>query len=179
MSRYYLFQDQKKCIGCKACEVACKTRKRLQQGPKPCCVVTVEPKWVGALPKTAFTFMPCFHCENPWCVAACPTGAMQKRPGDGIVLVDHSLCVGCKTCMSACPWGAPQWNQELGKVVKCDLCMDRVDQGLKPACATNLPHPLHPLWHSGRNSGDQAHPARQGPGSGVGGTAAGREKSVQ
>jgi Fe-S-cluster-containing dehydrogenase component len=61
---------------------------------------------------------------------------MQKRPEDGIVFVDHSLCVGCKTCMSACPWGAPQWNPELGKVDKCDLCYDRVDQGLKPACAT-------------------------------------------
>jgi len=136
MSKYYLFQDQKKCIGCKACEIACKTRKSLKQGPKPCSVITVGPKWVGPLPKAAFTFMPCFHCENPWCVAACPTGAMQKRAEDGIVYVDHSLCVGCKTCMSACPWGAPQWNQELGKVVKCDLCMDRLDQGLKPACAT-------------------------------------------
>jgi Fe-S-cluster-containing dehydrogenase component len=61
---------------------------------------------------------------------------MQKRSKDGIVFVDHSLCVGCKTCMSACPWGAPQWNPELGKVVKCDLCVDRLDQGLKPACAT-------------------------------------------
>jgi Fe-S-cluster-containing dehydrogenase component len=80
--------------------------------------------------------MPCFHCENPWCVAACPTGAMQKRPSDGIVSVDESLCVGCKTCMSACPWGAPQWNAEKGKVVKCDFCKDRVDAGLKPACVT-------------------------------------------
>jgi Fe-S-cluster-containing dehydrogenase component len=61
---------------------------------------------------------------------------MQKREKDGIVFVDHGLCVGCKTCISACPWGAPQWNGEAGKVVKCDYCMDRIDLGLKPACVT-------------------------------------------
>lgn len=134
MSKHYLFQDSKRCIGCHSCEVACKSNKNLPVGPRLCQIVTVGPKFVGPLPRTFFTFMPCFHCENPWCVAACPTGAMQKRPEDGIVFVDENLCVGCKTCMSACPWGAPQWNQETGKVVKCDYCKDRVDAGLKPAC---------------------------------------------
>jgi Fe-S-cluster-containing dehydrogenase component len=136
MSSYYLFQDSKKCIGCLSCEVACKSNKALSAGPKLCQIIVIGPKFVGGLPRTAFTFMPCFHCENPWCVAACPTGAMQRRAADGIVFVEQSLCVGCKTCMSACPWGAPQWNQETGKVVKCDYCMERVDAGLKPACAT-------------------------------------------
>lgn len=136
MSKHYLFQDSKKCIGCHSCEVACKSNKNLPVGPKLCQIVAVGPKFIGPLPRTFFTFMPCFHCENPWCVAACPTGAMQKRPGDGIVFVDENLCVGCKTCMSACPWGAPQWNHETGKVVKCDYCKDRVDAGLKPACVT-------------------------------------------
>jgi Fe-S-cluster-containing dehydrogenase component len=69
-------------------------------------------------------------------VAACPTGAMQQRSSDGIVFVDSTLCVGCKTCISSCPWGAPQWNPETGKVVKCDYCKDRVDEGLNPACVT-------------------------------------------
>ncbi len=136
MSKYYLFQDTKKCIGCHSCEVACKSNKDLPVGPKPCEIITVGPVFVRGLPRAGYTFMPCFHCEDPWCVAACPTGAMQRRAKDGVVFVDPLLCVGCKTCMSACPWGAPQWNPETGKAVKCDFCMDRIDQGFEPACVT-------------------------------------------
>ena len=140
MSRYYLSQDTKKCIGCHSCEVACKSNKDLPVGPKLCEIITVGPVFVGGLPKAGYTFMPCFHCEDPWCVAACPTGAMQKRDKDGIVFVDPALCVGCKTCMSACPWGAPQWNPETGKAVKCDFCMDRLDKGLEPCLCYGVHH---------------------------------------
>ncbi len=136
MSKYYLFQDTKKCIGCHSCEVACKSSKNLPVGPKLCEIITIGPAFIGGLPKAAYTFMPCFHCEDPWCVAACPTGAMQRRDSDGIVFVDPALCVGCKTCMSACPWGSPQWNPEAGKAVKCDYCIDRLDEGKQPACVT-------------------------------------------
>ena len=136
MSKYYLFQDPKKCIGCNTCTIQCKSHKRLPIGPKISQIIQVGPKMVGGLPRATYVFMPCFHCEDPWCVAACPTGAMQKRAKDGIVFIDHSLCVGCKACITACPWGAPQWNPETGKAVKCDYCMDRVDHGLKPACVT-------------------------------------------
>lgn len=136
MSKYILFQDTKNCIGCHACAIQCKSNKSLPEGPKPCQIVAVGPKLVSGKPKGAYVFMPCFHCEHPWCVAACPTGAMQQRPEDGIVFVDQTTCVGCKTCISACPWGAPQWNPETGTVVKCDYCKDRLDEGLKPACVT-------------------------------------------
>lgn len=136
MSDYYLFHDSSKCIGCLSCEVHCKEHKRLPVGPRLCRIMTVGPKMVGGLPRMDFIFMPCFHCERPWCVAACPTGAMQKRSEDGIVFVNQDLCVGCKACMRACPWGAPQWNPETGKAIKCDYCMDRIDQGLEPACVS-------------------------------------------
>lgn len=131
-----MFQDTKNCIGCQSCQVACKINKSLLKGPKPSLIVPIEPKMVDGVPRGAFIFMNCFHCEKPWCVGACPTGAMQKRSEDGIVFVDPVLCVGCKSCMSACPWGAPQWDAETKKVVKCDYCKDRLDQGLKPACVT-------------------------------------------
>ncbi len=136
MSKYYLIQDTKKCIGCHACEIQCKTNKSLPPGPRLCQVIEVGPQLIDNIPRASYIFMPCFHCQNPWCVAACPTGAMTRREKDGIVYVDHNLCVGCKTCISACPWGAPQWDPEKGKVVKCDYCMDRIDAGLKPACVT-------------------------------------------
>lgn len=136
MSNYYLYQDKKRCIGCYSCTIACKTNKNILVGPKPTDIIPVGPKLIDGVPRASYVFMPCFHCENPWCVTACPTGAMQKRPGDGIVIVAPDLCVGCKSCMSACPWGAPQWNPETGKVVKCDYCLDRVNEGLKPACVT-------------------------------------------
>ena len=134
MSKYYIYHDPKRCIGCFSCEAHCKMKNSLPMGPRLCQIIPVGPKRVNNLPRVANIFMPCFHCESPWCVAACPTGAIQKRVEDGIVSINESLCVGCKSCITACPWGTPQWNPETGKAVKCDYCVDRLDQGLEPAC---------------------------------------------
>lgn len=136
MSKYFILQDQKKCAGCHSCEILCKSNKMLSKGPRPCQVIPVGPEMIDGTPKASYVFMPCFHCDNPWCVNTCPTGAMQRRDQDGIVFIDQNLCVGCKTCITACPWGAPQWNPEARKVVKCDFCKDRVDEDLDPACVS-------------------------------------------
>lgn len=141
MSKYVLYQDMEKCIGCHACEIQCKANKSLPRGPKPCAVMEIGEEEIpenanGNVPAAAFVFLPCFHCDHALCVDACPTGAMQKREKDGIVFVDQALCVGCKACISACPYGAPQWDPQIKRVVKCDLCKDRLDTGLLPACVT-------------------------------------------
>ncbi len=136
MSDYYLLQDSSKCIGCLACEVSCKSNKNLGPGPSLCKNMATEFTSQGGLPRVRFVFMPCFHCEEPWCLSVCPTGAVQKRSSDGIVFIDPKLCIGCKSCILACPWGAVQWNPENKTAVKCDYCKDRLDAGLKPACVT-------------------------------------------
>ncbi len=136
MSTYAIIQNLDRCIGCLSCEVYCRENKQLPEGPRLCQIVMLGPRTVRGLPRETFVYMGCFHCEKPACVAACPTRAMQKRESDGIVYVDPELCVGCKACVVACPWGAVQWDHRTETVVKCDLCKDRMDQGLKPVCVT-------------------------------------------
>jgi len=136
MSKYHVEQDITLCIGCLACEAACKDKNNVPAGSFYCRMIPVGPRMIRNIPVVNHVYMACFHCEKPWCVDACPTGAMQKRDKDGIVFVDADRCIGCKACIKACAWGVPQWNAETGKVGKCDLCMDRIDRGLKPACVT-------------------------------------------
>ena len=136
MSQYSIIQDMDRCIGCLSCEVYCKENKQLPEGPRLCQIVMFGRRVVRGLPREAYVYMGCFHCQNAACVAACPTRAMKKRESDGIVYVEPDLCVGCKACLVACPWGAAQWDPKSEKAVKCDLCKDRLDQGLKPVCVT-------------------------------------------
>ena len=87
----------------------------------------------------------CLHCENPACVTVCPTGASYKRTSDGIVLVDEDKCIGCKLCSWACPYGAREFDTDVGVMKKCTLCVDRIyNQNLNeidrvPACVAACP----------------------------------------
>lgn len=131
---YHMFHDAERCIMCYSCEVHCKLENNLPVGPRLIRMIQVGPKVVGGRLKSQFVYLSCHHCDPAACVSACPTGAMQKR-ADGIVFVDEKACIGCKTCITACPWGSPQYNPKTKKVVKCNYCMERVDRGLWPACA--------------------------------------------
>lgn len=136
MSRHVV-QDMKRCIGCMSCQVLCKSNKNLPVGPNPCQIFPVGPTLFKGKPYEAHIFLACFHCEDAVCVKACPTGALRCRPEDAIVYVEKELCIGCRSCILACPWGAPQWEPATQNVVKCDLCKDRLDAGLEPACVAS------------------------------------------
>jgi tetrathionate reductase subunit B len=122
-----------RCIDCDACMVACRAENDVPIGKTR--------NWVkssgvqGKFPNVKEMFQPgnCMHCDNPPCVSVCPTGASYKRP-DGIVLVDNTKCIGCKYCITACPYDARFANPVTGKADKCTFCLQRLEQGLKPAC---------------------------------------------
>jgi anaerobic dimethyl sulfoxide reductase subunit B (iron-sulfur subunit) len=121
------------CIGCRACEIACKDKNGLPPGPRFRRVMYVEG---GTFPEV-FAYkvnMSCNHCAEPACLPTCPTGAIWKREKDGIVDIDSTLCIGCRRCEAACPYGAPQWNPKEQIIQKCNFCVDEIDAGRKPYC---------------------------------------------
>ena len=135
MSKYLLLHDESNCIGCLACEVHCKTNKDLGPGPDPCKIIASGPVEVDGLPRMRFEIHALLPLRGPVVREGLPD--RHDAPAeDGIVFVESSVCVGCKSCITACPWGTPQSNQVTRKVVKCDYCKDRVDVGLQPTCVT-------------------------------------------
>ena len=129
--------DHTKCIGCHACTTACKSENEV-----PLSVTRTYVKYVdtGYFPQArrSFQVTRCNQCEDPPCVAACPTAAMHQRP-DGIVDFDKSICIGCKACIAACPYDAIFINPEDHSAEKCNFCAHRLDVGLEPACVVVCP----------------------------------------
>ncbi len=124
--------DISRCIGCKACEVACVTANDLDPRNARNWVPHLEDSTVT---NGATTFAPylCHHCEDAPCVDACPTGA-SFTADDGRVLVDHDLCIGCGLCVTPCPYDARYIAPDSQKIEKCTLCESRVHHGQAPAC---------------------------------------------
>jgi Fe-S-cluster-containing dehydrogenase component len=135
VKKYMIHLNSRRCIGCHGCEVHCKTNKNLSVGPFLCEIRHTPLKKLAGVPRTEFIFATCRHCDEPLCVPACPAEAMVRRE-DSIVYIDQEKCIGCMACRTACPWEVPDYNRETNTAVKCDLCMDRLDAGLKPACIT-------------------------------------------
>jgi len=127
------YYDQTTCIGCKGCQVACKDKNDSAIGVIYRRVYDVE---TGKFPnpRRLHFSISCNHCEEPKCVANCPTGALEKRKEDGIVIHHYDKCIGCRLCTWSCPYGAPQYREEEGKVGKCDMCADLLAKGENPAC---------------------------------------------
>jgi len=135
--RYGFVIDQRKCIGCHACTVACKEENQVPIGVNRTWVKYIEK---GTFPDTRryFSVMRCNHCDNAPCVTICPTVALYRRP-DGIVDFDGDRCIGCKSCMQACPYDALYIDPETQTAAKCHYCAHRVEVGLEPACVIVCP----------------------------------------
>ena len=140
--RYGFAIDQRTCIGCHACTVACKTEHEVPLGQFRTWVKYVD---AGTFPDTTRSFgvMRCNHCTDAPCVKICPTQALFKRE-DGIVDFDNERCIGCKSCMQACPYDAIYIDENTHTAAKCNLCAHRIDQDREPACVVVCP--THSIW---------------------------------
>ncbi len=129
--------DNRKCIGCHACTVACKAEHETPLGVNRTWVKVIER---GEFPSTqrAFSVMRCNHCADAPCVEICPTAALYTRR-DGIVDFDHRRCIGCKACMQACPYDAIHIDPVNHTAAKCNYCAHRVEIGLEPPCVNVCP----------------------------------------
>lgn len=140
MTRNIIAIDLDSCIGCHSCAVVCKQENSVGLGTYYNKVLTIGPS--GVYPNLEMYYLPvaCQHCDNPECVNVCPTGASYKRE-DGVVLVDHSKCVGCQYCVMACPYGVRTYDasRDKGVIEKCTMCAHLVDKGEKPACVQHCP----------------------------------------
>ena len=138
MSQYAIVTDLNRCVGCLGCVVACKVHNGVPVGSY---WNKVErhgpfPKFEGAVFPDVYHYfltMQCQHCQNPPCVEVCPTGASQKLE-DGTVQIDAATCIGCQSCIPACPYGVRYLDEETNVVEKCTMCKDKTDKGELPAC---------------------------------------------
>lgn len=190
MTQWMFYFDQKRCLGCKTCTVACKEWNEGRRGdatihaltdqtladlatPSDWKAGTAAHSWNGDFNRQfdmketwrKVTFseygdrapnveviplsMSCNHCSDPACVKVCPVKAITKESKFGAVVVDSKKCIGCGACAKACPWGVPQYYEDITKtkigepnhphMTKCDMCIDRLEKGLKPACVAACP----------------------------------------
>ena len=139
MTRYAMAIDQRRCIGCHSCSVACRTWNDLPMDIiyNPVLGGVAEGTW----PNVHRNYLPtlCMHCKNPECVPCCPTGASQQDE-DGVVWVDSKICMGCKVCVNACPYGMRDTSHTVRRfdeyVRKCTFCKERreMEPGADPYC---------------------------------------------
>jgi len=157
--RWGMAIDLKRCIGCQSCTIACKQENGTPPGIFWMRVLEQEE---GKYPVARKVFLPirCNHCVNPPCVPVCPTGASHQREKDNLVMMDQNKCIGCRACVVACPYQVrflaedthgyygetltpyeaksyQKWQPRT--VQKCNFCVERIENGLQPACVQTCP----------------------------------------
>jgi formate dehydrogenase iron-sulfur subunit len=141
------------CIGCRGCQVACKSWNQLPgiktkntgtyQNPPDLESAAFNIIRYSEVPskenpvRWLFVSRRCMHCEDAGCMKICPSGALY-RTAEGAVAYDREKCIGCKLCVTACPFDVPRYDAE-GKVSKCHLCFDRIGAAMQPACVKTCP----------------------------------------
>lgn len=166
MTKYGMAIDTKRCMGCNMCSMACRVDHNLPNEVLYSTAVTDGGDHfrvpTGSYPnnlKMKFYTMACQHCDNPACVEVCPTGAAYKREEDGLVLIDNEKCIGCKSCIAACPYegvrtllaadpaypldfqiGDHRTQEHIPNTVeKCTFCVERLDNSERPLCVDLCP----------------------------------------
>ena len=137
MVNYGFVIDNRKCIGCHACTVACKSEHDVPIGVNRTHVKYIEK---GTYPDVTreFSVHRCNHCEDSPCTTTCPTTALFTRE-DGIVDFDDERCIGCKSCMQACPYDALYIDPNKGTAAKCNYCAHRIEHSYEPSCVIVCP----------------------------------------
>ena len=151
--KYTLEIDSENCVGCNACEVACKQVHDLPVGPRLISVRTDDCREIEGKQQLRFVATYCRHCEHPPCRDVCAVGAITCTKNN-IVLINESLCNGCEKCIEACPFNAIYFDRKKLVARKCDLCKDRLDKGIQPACVSTCPG--HCIYFTERKKADTA-----------------------
>ncbi len=152
MAKMAMLNDVSKCMACRACQIACKEWNELPaettrnwgsyENPPHLTAHTWTRvsfrETTGSEVEWVFMKYQCMHCTIAPCVNNCPTGAMHKV-NDNFVVVNQEWCIGCRYCVMSCPFNVVQFDAERGVAAKCTFCIDRVSNGLRPACAKACP----------------------------------------
>jgi carbon-monoxide dehydrogenase iron sulfur subunit len=133
--------NEERCLACKQCMIECAMAHteaeslveaiNSESPPQP--RVHVEPAGTFGIP------LQCRHCEDAPCITVCPTEAIHRPVENGPVLMDQQRCIGCRFCMIVCPFGVIDLSRDGKAMVKCDLCIDRTQEGEEPACVSGCP----------------------------------------
>lgn len=154
MTEYGIVVNLDTCIGCRACQVACKVWNGLKAEetkfnptsytnppdltPNTWMIMEFREGISNGEPFWLFSKRQCMHCSEAPCAKACPTGAIEVHP-EGAVVIRQDKCIGCRYCIEACPYNVPRYDPTTNKVSKCTFCIDRVQNGLAPACVAACP----------------------------------------